>query len=32
IVVHIQHSDERQFYALERLWQDCPIIEVDGLG
>ncbi len=24
LVVHIQHSDERRFYALERLWQDTP--------
>ncbi len=29
IVVHIQHSDERDFYALERLWKDCPIVDVD---
>ena len=29
IVVHIQHSDERSFYALDRLWQDCPLIAVD---
>ncbi|MEI7915323.1 MAG: ribosome silencing factor [Mycobacteriaceae bacterium] len=28
IVVHIQHSDERNFYALDRLWRDCPLIEV----
>ncbi len=28
IVVHVQHSEERQFYALERLWRDCPIIEL----
>lgn len=27
IVVHIQHSEERQFYALDRLWSDCPTIE-----
>ena len=26
IVVHVQHSEERQFYALERLWRDCPMI------
>ncbi|MFW0786782.1 ribosome silencing factor [Gordonia sp. CPCC 206044] len=30
IVVHILHSEEREFYALERLWKDCPIIDVDG--
>ena len=26
VVVHIQHEEERQFYALERLWRDCPSI------
>ena len=26
IVVHVQHSEERTFYALERLWKDCPQI------
>jgi ribosome-associated protein len=26
IVVHIQHQDERVFYALERLWNDCPVV------
>ncbi|MCW2837784.1 MAG: iojap-like protein, partial [Marmoricola sp.] len=24
IVVHVQHTEEREFYALERLWRDCP--------
>ncbi|MFL6061928.1 MAG: ribosome silencing factor [Marmoricola sp.] len=28
IVVHVQHTEERQFYALERLWRDCPSIDV----
>lgn len=32
VVVHIQHEDERNFYALDRLWKDCPTIEVDGVG
>jgi ribosome-associated protein len=26
IVVHVQHSEEREFYALDRLWRDCPTI------
>lgn len=26
IVVHVQHAEERAFYALERLWRDCPFI------
>lgn len=29
IVAHIQHQDERNFYALDRLWRDCPVIPVD---
>jgi ribosome-associated protein len=28
IVVHIQHAEERGFYGLDRLWKDCPRIEV----
>ena len=26
IVVHVQHEEERIYYALERLWKDCPVI------
>lgn len=26
IVVHVQHSEERVYYALDRLWKDCPTI------
>ena len=26
IVVHVQHEEAREFYALERLWRDCPTI------
>lgn len=28
IVVHIQHSEDRVFYALERLWKDCPVVDL----
>ncbi|KRV46406.1 ribosome-associated protein IOJAP [Wenjunlia vitaminophila] len=28
VVVHVQHSEERVFYALERLWKDCPQLEL----
>jgi len=31
IVVHVQHTDERNFYALDRLWKDCPEIPVEGI-
>lgn len=24
VVIHIQHAEERTYYALERLWKDCP--------
>jgi ribosome-associated protein len=26
IVVHVQHAEERTYYALERLWKDCPVL------
>lgn len=29
IVVHVQHDEEREFYALERLWKDCPEVDLD---
>lgn len=28
VVVHVQHSEERILYALERLWKDCPRINL----
>lgn len=27
-VVHVQHAEERALYALERLWKDCPEIDL----
>lgn len=29
IVVHVQHTEERAYYGLERLWRDCPVIPFD---
>lgn len=29
IVVHVQHAEDRAFYALERLWRDAPTIDLD---
>lgn len=28
IVVHVLHREEREFYALERLWRDCPMVDL----
>ena len=28
VVVHVQHADDRVYYALERLWADCPVIDL----
>ena len=28
IVVHVQQTEDREFYSLERLWRDCPLIEL----
>jgi len=28
IVVHVQRAEDRVYYALERLWKDCPVIEM----
>jgi ribosome-associated protein len=32
LVVHVQHDEERSFYGLERLWKDCPRIEVESMA
>lgn len=29
VVVHIFYESVREFYAIERLWSDAPIMEVD---
>ena len=29
--VHIQHEDEREYYALERLWKDCPEVDLTAV-
>jgi ribosome-associated protein len=28
LVVHVQHADEREYYSLERLWRDCPAVDL----
>ncbi|NMM99851.1 ribosome silencing factor RsfS [Bifidobacterium sp. DSM 109958] len=27
-VVHVMHDDAREFYGLDRLWKDCPAIDL----
>ena len=29
IVVHVQLTEEREYYQLERLWKDCPLVAFD---
>nr|WP_087014883.1 ribosome silencing factor [Leucobacter sp. 7(1)] len=31
VMVHIFHQEERDFYQLERLWQDSPVIDITGM-
>ena len=27
VTIHVQHTEEREYYALDSLWKDCPAIE-----
>ena len=29
LVVHVFHEEDRMYYALERLWKDCPVVPLD---
>jgi ribosome-associated protein len=29
LVVHVFHEEDRMYYALERLWRDCPVIPLE---
>lgn len=31
LVIHVQHSEERTLYALEKLWKDCPRVDLGEL-
>ena len=28
VVVHVQQAEDRIHYAIERLWKDCPVVEL----
>ena len=32
VVIHVQHAEERTYYALERIWKDCPQIALPDLA
>jgi ribosome-associated protein len=29
LIVHVFHQEDRQYYSLERLWKDAPVIPID---
>ncbi len=29
LVVHVFHEEDRMYYSLERLWKDCPVVELN---
>jgi ribosome-associated protein len=28
LIVHVMHEQEREYYSLERLWRDCPVVKI----
>lgn len=31
IVIHVQRTDQREHYGLDRLYHDCPLLEIEGI-
>jgi ribosome-associated protein len=29
IICHVMHEEDRVFYSLERLWNDCPVVKIE---
>lgn len=32
LIVHVFHHEERDYYDIERLWRDCPVIPLEESG
>ncbi len=32
MIIHVMHFEERAYYDLERLWKDCPALDLTELG
>jgi ribosome-associated protein len=28
LIAHVMHEEDRMFYSIERLWNDCPVIKL----
>lgn len=28
VIVHVMHQEDRAYYSLERLWKDCPVVDL----
>lgn len=31
IVIHVQRTDQREHYGLDRLYHDCPLVDIEGI-
>ncbi|WP_373369219.1 ribosome silencing factor [Corynebacterium accolens] len=31
IVIHVQRTDQREHYGLDRLYHDCPLVDIGGI-
>lgn len=31
VVVHVMHEEERVYYSLERIYNDCPVVTLDSV-